>query len=220
MAKKAKTIEIKSVPTEPQRGAGEGADPNDPVTILYPRGASEELIGSLAGGDEDEAVIKTGGCIVPGDITIRYSAPAAGWTETVCINKNNIVTTLNPEVQNEYVATLPLSDLLNAITDRDFCLIEISGDVDIINKTLSVLIEENVMTVEAKDNPNSPTVQVNITIVTIPGEYEGIRINVAYYDETPAAAPTVNIKLSTINQPESESNSSTPGSDDPGTDDK
>ena len=78
MAKKAKTIEIKSVPTEPQRGAGEGADPSDPVTILYPRGTGEQLIGSLAGGDEDEAVIKTGGCIVPGDITVRYESSGSG----------------------------------------------------------------------------------------------------------------------------------------------
>ena len=77
MAKKSKIVEIKAQ-TEPQRGVGPDADPSDPVLILYPRGASEEIIGSLAGGEEDEAIIKTAGCIVPGDITIRYSEPASG----------------------------------------------------------------------------------------------------------------------------------------------
>ena len=78
MAKK-KIVEIKAQ-SEPVRGVGPDADPSDPVIILYPSGASEELIASLAGGDEDEAVIKTAGCIVPGDITIRYAAPASGYT--------------------------------------------------------------------------------------------------------------------------------------------
>lgn len=74
MAKKTKVVEIKSVPTEPQRGSGEGADPNDPVGIYYPVGGIARLIGSLAGGEEDEAVIKTGGTIVEHDINVRYHA--------------------------------------------------------------------------------------------------------------------------------------------------
>lgn len=80
MAKKTKTIEIKSVPTEPQRGAGQDASYDDPVGIYYPIGGISRLIGSLAGGDEDEAVIKTGGCIVEHDINVRYRAPASGIT--------------------------------------------------------------------------------------------------------------------------------------------
>lgn len=75
MAKKTKVVELNSVPTEPQRGAGQNASSDDPVTIYYPSGGIARLIGSLAGGDEDEAVIKTGGTIVEHDINVRYAAP-------------------------------------------------------------------------------------------------------------------------------------------------
>lgn len=74
MAKKTKTIEIKAVPAEPQRGAGQDASLDDPVGIYYPFGGIARLIGSLAGGDEDQAVIKTGGTIVEHDINVRYHA--------------------------------------------------------------------------------------------------------------------------------------------------
>ena len=86
MAKKAKTIEIKNVPAEPQRGAGQDASLDDPVGIYYPFGGIARLIGSLAGGEEDEAVIKTGGCIVEHDINIRYSAPPAETLKMTAIN--------------------------------------------------------------------------------------------------------------------------------------
>lgn len=145
MAKKSKIVEIKAQ-SEPVRGVGPDADPSDPVLIMYPRGASEEIIGSLAGGDEDEAVIKTAGCIVPGDITVRYAAPVAGWIETTVVNKSDASAERDPNVATPYVYECRLNedDILGPINSGDFCCIEISGDVDLSGKTISTTGEDSI----------------------------------------------------------------------------
>jgi hypothetical protein len=64
MAKK-KEIKLESQQT---RGVGPGADPSDPVAIIY----KDELIASLNDTD-DEGVLKTGGTVCEDDIFVRYA---------------------------------------------------------------------------------------------------------------------------------------------------
>ena len=206
MAKKTKVVEIKSVPTEPQRGAGEGADPNDPVGIYYPVGGIARLIGSLAGGEEDEAVIKTGGTIVEHDINVRYRAPAAGWTEVVNIEENNVQLSYDAGNQR-YMAILPASAIVNPVSGNQFINYEVSGDISLSGKNISYDDGEGITLVDAI-NPD-PDLSAFEVIYT---ESVGVGI-IAVYQEDPASAPSVNIKVSTISNGNSAGNS---GSSDPG----
>lgn len=215
MAKKTKVVEIKSVPTEPQRGAGEGADPNDPVGIYYPFGGISRLIGSLAGGDEDEAVIKTGGCIVQHDINVRYRAPEAGWTETVNIEENNVQLTYNSERQ-VYVGILPTSAVINPVSGNQFIKYEVSGDISLSGKNISYDPGSGDITLVEEDNLTQGDLESFEVVVN---ESQGVAI-IGDYQNAPANAPSINIKISTISEGTATNSESEPGSDDAGTDGK
>ena len=151
------------------------------------------------------ATLETENTIVEHDIEIEYTkpeSPAAGWTETVCINKNNIVTTIVPEATNQYMASLPISDLLNEVNFNDFCVVEISGDASITAQTMATDGGDGLVQISVIDYTGSIDAPFyDINIVNTPEVYQGINLFISNYSgQTP---PTVNLKVSIVTKSES-----------------
>lgn len=128
MAKK-KEIKLESQQT---RGVGEGADPNDPVAIIY----DNDLIASLNDTD-DEGVLKTGGTIVPHDIHVRYAGGGSGESPIFILRF-----TLNDSTHpNSYDSTTTIGELHDALAAKKYiiALIDQSPDDDNISFTYPVI---------------------------------------------------------------------------------
>lgn len=148
MAKK-KEIKLESQQT---RGAGPGADPSDPVAIIY----KDELIGSLNDTD-DEGVLKTGGTICEDDIFVRY----AGDAYVIKATFHNPAETIYGE--GSLSAETPIAEILSAIEAGKH--IFISADVtpsDLVGATSSVFSEMTLSTATYENGGGGNSVEYTL----------------------------------------------------------